>query len=241
MTVPQKSDLKVCMYLQCNELKNKRYFEKAARIIQHSDIDLLVFPEGCFIPGFEPFNDFDLLQDSNRKIIVDDCLHLSKNLRCAVVVSLIDRYGTPYSVYANSEAVDNETAFSIYIKHTAAESSALDISNYQDLVKNGLFEPVLFHGFRIGMTICYDCNHAIFSRMYQLNGGVDIIVNSTGGNVVYDKWYKFNKCRAIENSCYELVTMGGDGTGKNPNCYVYGFNSNGGKLAPMNLNGPSDI
>ena len=54
------------------------------------------------------------------------------------------------------------------------------------------------------MTICYDCNHALFSRMYGIYG-IDLIINSTGGNVVYDKWFKYNKVRAIENECYTLV------------------------------------
>ena len=75
--------------------------------------------------------------------------------------------------------------------------------------------------------------------MYELSGGVDLIVNSTGGDVIYDKWFKYNKVRAIENSCYELVTMGGDGTVAKSKNYVYGFNANGGELKFVNLNGSS--
>lgn len=84
------------------------------------------------------------------------------------------------------------------------------------------------------MTICYDCNHSLFSRMYGV-AGVDIIVNSTGGDVVYDKWHKYNRGRAIENNSYVFVTMGGDGTKKNPHTYVFGFNSKGGELVPINF------
>ena len=53
--------------------------------------------------------------------------------------------------------------------------------------------------------------------------GIDLIVNSTGGNVVYDKWFKYNKARAIENNCYTLVTMGGDSQNVNGKNYVFGF------------------
>lgn len=67
--------------------------------------------------------------------------------------------------------------------------------------------------------------------------GVDIILNSTGGNVVYDKWYKYNKARAIENHCFTFVTMGGDGTQKNPHNYVYGFTPEGKEMHPLLLNG----
>lgn len=82
------------------------------------------------------------------------------------------------------------------------------------------------------------CNHALFSRMYGIYG-IDLIINSTGGNVVYDKWFKYNKVRAIENECYTLVTMGGDGSVENGHNYVFGFNKNGGRLSPVNLCGDS--
>lgn len=111
--------------------------------------------------------------------------------------------------------------------------SAFDIENYRELSKT-MFQPILYKGYKIGMTICYDCNHSLFSRMYGLKG-VDIIINSTGGNVVYDKWYKYNKVRAIENSCYNFVTMGGNGKINNPHSYVFGFNPQGKELKPFNI------
>ena len=233
--------IKVCMYLQCDELKNRKSFDKAAEIIRKSDINILVFPETCYVPGISTLNDKDIASDEDAKEIDAFCTSLSKDLGCAVVVSMCDAYGTLYSVFANAFAEEGETACTFYIKHTATDCSAFEFENYPAFVDGGMFTPFLFKGFRLGLTICYDCNHAIYSRMYALNGGVDLIINSTGGNVVYDKWLKFNKCRAIENHCYELVTMGGDGTRKKPDCYVYGFNPNGGQLKPVNLNGPSDI
>lgn len=69
--------------------------------------------------------------------------------------------------------------------------------------------------------------------MYGLQD-VDVIINSTGGDVVYDKWYKYNKARAIENQCYNLVTMGGWQEMKNKN-FTYGFNPNGGLILPVNM------
>ena len=89
------------------------------------------------------------------------------------------------------------------------------------------------------LTICYDCNHSIFSRKYEQNG-VDIILNSTGGDVVYDKWFKYNKVRAIENECFTFVTMGGNGRTNNPHNYVYGFTPSGKEMRPVLLNGEDD-
>jgi predicted amidohydrolase len=38
------------MYLQTWEKKNEKDFEAAMQIIRKSDVDLVVFPEFCFIP-----------------------------------------------------------------------------------------------------------------------------------------------------------------------------------------------
>ena len=233
--------LKVCMYLQTDELKDKKNWDKAMEKVKQSDVDLVVFPEYCFVPGIERLYEVDLCKEKDIDLVFDTCLEISEYLGRAVVVSSQDAFGSIYSVYSNAFASEEETVSKLYVKHTMTYSSALEFENYRSLVEENLFGAILYKGFKIGMTICYDCNHALFSRMYELCDGVDLIVNSTGGNVVYDKWFKYNKARAIENSCYNLVTMGGDGNQDNPHCYVYGFNSNGGLLKPLNLNGKSYI
>lgn len=229
--------LKVCMYLQTEEKKNKHDFDVAMEIIKRSDVDLVVFPEFCYVPGIETFDDVDIAEQADIDVAFDMCLKLSESIGKAVVVNGEDCYGSICSLFANAYADETETQCSCYIKHTMTKCSLFEFTNYQDLIKNGYFEPILYKGFKLGMTICYDCNHAIFSRMYELSGGVDLIVNSTGGDVIYDKWYKYNRARAIENSCYTLVTMGGCAQ-KN---YVYGFNANGGAIKPVNLNGSSEV
>lgn len=119
------------------------------------------------------------------------------------------------------------------IKHTMTQASVFEISDYPEFACE-MFEPILFKRKKIGLTICYDCNHSVFSRVWGENG-VDIIINSTGGDVVYDKWYKYNKARAIENHCYNFVTMGGNGDKDNPHTYVYGFNREGKELSFSNV------
>ena len=66
---------------------------------------------------------------------------------------------------------------------TACGRSCLGFENYPSMAPI-IFDPINYKGFLIGMTICYDCNHALFSRMYGIYG-IDLIINSTGGNVVY--------------------------------------------------------
>jgi len=167
--------------------------------------------------------------------IYDFCLKLSEQIGKAVIVSSHDKYYTIFSIFANAKHLKNETKVKLYIKHTMCHTSCFDFQDYTD-VASELFKPIIYKGYSIGMTICYDCNHALFSRIYGMYG-VDLIINSTGGNVIYDKWFKYNKVRAIENNCYILVTMGGDD--KKDNNYVLGFNKNGGLLYPKNPYGDS--
>ena len=230
--------IKVAMYLQTNELKNRRCFNRMLPLLRTADADIIVFPENCYVPFVNWLADKDIEKEEDRNRIYEKCVEFSNKLGKAVIVSSCDKDKTVFSVFANAFAKEDETVASMYIKHTMCKKSCLGFKKYP-AVAAVIFEPIKYRGFLIGMTICYDCNHAIFSRIYGIHG-VDLIINSTGGNVVYDKWYKYNKARAIENNCFELVTMGGDGTGGNGNNYVYGFNRNGGQVQPVNLNGSSE-
>lgn len=230
--------LKVAMYLQTNELKNKESFQQILPLLKSCEADIVVFPEYCYVPFENDMTGRDIVKEDDEKHILDLCLDFSREIGKAVVVSSHDRYDTIFSIFANAFAREGETETSLYVKHTMAGSSCLDIPNYNDYAPV-LFNPAAIKNFLVGMTICYDCNHALFSRMYGYYG-IDLIINSTGGDVIYDKWFKYNKARAIENSCYTLVTMGGDGAVENNHNYVFGFNKNGGRIFPVNLNGKSD-
>lgn len=229
--------LKVAMYLQTNELKNKKAFDEIMPVMRNADADIIVFPEYCYVPFVNEIINKDIALIKDQDEIFAHCLELSKEIGKAIIISSHDKYDTIFSVFANANPLDDETDLNLYIKHTMCGSSCLDFEQYSEIAGD-IFNPILFKGYLIGMTICYDCNHALFSRMYGMYG-IDLIINSTGGNVIYDKWFKYNKVRAIENDCYTLVTMGGDGQITNPNNYVFGFNKNGGQLSPVNLCGDS--
>ena len=231
--VQSKDGLKVALYLQTNELKNKAAFRKAIKIVKKSNFDIFVLPEFSYCPFYSLLTNADICIKEDLNNIFGTCLNFSKEIGKAVIVSSIDKYGTIFSVFANAFADETETSNALYIKHTMTAFSAFELEDYRELSKS-MFEPILFKGYSIGMTICYDCNHSLFSRLYGLKS-VDVIINSTGGNVVYDKWYKYNKVRAIENSCYNFVTMGDDGKVSNSHAYVYGFNPNGKELKPYNI------
>lgn len=234
--------IKVGMYLQTEELKNRSSFDAVLPILKTADADIIVFPEHCYVPFDAQIKQKDISSAAVEQEVMGLCLQFSKELGKAVIVStssqLEDGRKMIYSIFANAFAYGEDTNTALYVKHTMCGKSALETEDYPKRAKR-YFAPIRYKGFKIGMTICYDCNHALFSRIYGLSG-IDLIINSTGGNVVYNKWFKYNKVRAIENDCATLVTMGGDGTAKNGHNYVFGFNRNGGQLPPKNLCGSSE-
>jgi predicted amidohydrolase len=235
-----KKGLKIGLYLQRHRPNGKdRNFEKAMKLVKKSNIDLFVFPEQCYTPFSKDMLREYLMDGDNLEKAYKKCERLSRYIGKPLIFSGNDKhrvgyrdFGSIFSIFVNPFAKKGETKRSYYIKHTQTYYSAFDFPDYREKIAKDIFKPIRFHGHKIGMTICYDGNNAIFSRMYGLNGA-DIIINSTGGNVMHDKWYKSHKARAIENHCYELVTMGEE-QGKN-NSYVYGFNPEGGELEFQNL------
>ena len=231
--------MKIGLYLQDlnNNACSERVFNKAMDKVKKSEADILVFPECCYTPFKNLIIYDDLFKDSGNEIpVISACLELSKRIGKAIVFSSYDEFGTICGVWCSYASSSNETRTKIYVKHTATDFSAFDFDDYKDGFGEEMFEPIVFKGKKIGLTICYDCNHSMFSRMYGVRGA-DIIINSTGGNVVYDKWHKFNKVRAVENHCFNFVTMGyhSDNNKNKKNSYVYGYSPEGKELPFENL------
>lgn len=227
--------MKIGLYLQdVNEDKqNPEVFYDAMNEVKKSDIDLLVFPECCYTPFVDELYTLDIFKQEGYSKVEEYCSELSEYVGCPIIFSSVDNYGTIYSIYINAFAADNETFLRLYVKHTATDYSAFDIEPYNEIIELN-FEPIIYRSLKIGMTICYDCNHAIFSRAYHKEG-VDILINSTGGNIVYDKWHKYNKVRSIENHCFNFCTMGYAGDYKKINSYVFGYTPNGKEMKFTNL------
>ena len=212
-------------------------FDRAMDAVRNSDIDILVLPEFSHVPFEEEFHKADLLDKHALESIYEKTLEFSRSLGRAVVICNNDRKGMIVCIWANAFAQEGETPCKKYIKHTMTGWSACQLDDYPAYAEEA-FTPILFRGHKIGMTACYDCNHAMFSRKYGLNGA-DILVNCTGGDVEKDKWYKYNKIRAMENSCFNVVTMGHmwQKDGSKSGNYVFGFTPTGKEMVPVLLNG----
>lgn len=216
-------------------LKLKKQFYEAIENVKSSDIDLLVFPEACYLP----FEDFDSKQISGI------ALEISKITQKAVIVGFRGEDKGIYDVYANAFNKEDETNVEIYIKHIFTENSAFNDENY-DTEYDDYFPIMTLKGINIGMTICYDITQPVFSRMYWKKG-VDIIINTTGSDVNRRKWCNYLKTRAIENDCYSLCVDGYSLYKKNyegkidQGMIATGYNSKGQKLSVISLKSNREV
>lgn len=192
------------------------------KIVRDCKIDLLVFPEMHDSTENLGLND---LPEGESKIVAKE-MKWAKKVNCAMVMGMEDDKGNIFNVFVNPNTERNETPSHVYVKHTMTDHSAFEWENYAELCER-MFQPILFHGWRIGMTICYDSNFPVFSRMYGKQG-VDLIVNNTGKNANKSKWFKYHKVRSIENHCASVVTMFCDENTKESNLPTYCFNNRGG-------------
>ncbi len=224
--------MKTGLYIQDYRNKGEKKFNKIIGEVKKAELDLFVFPECCYTPYPDDYYGIDILMDDGLRCAKKRTMQISREAGCAVIVSAEDKYGMIYSIYANAFADRDDTEWNIYYKHTMTVDSAMGLENYSELIGD-IFSYTILKGKRIGMTICYDCNHSAFSRAYG-NDGVDILINCTGGNIVYKKWYQYNKVRAMENNCVNLCTMGFS-PNDTPNSYTFGFTSEGSLIKPVPL------
>ncbi|MGN0181728.1 MAG: nitrilase-related carbon-nitrogen hydrolase [Candidatus Ornithomonoglobus sp.] len=219
--------MKIGLYLQDYRNCSEEICDKDLTNAKKRNIDLLVFPETCYIPYGDDFYEVDIFENNDG--IRDHAMLISQEIGCAVIIGASDVNGYIYNIYANAFASEEETGTALYIKHTMSKASPLEFDNYDELI-DAVFCPIILQSKKIGMTICYDCNHSLFSRAYGKQN-IDIIINSTGGNIVYDKWYRYNRVRALENHCFTFCTMGYCDD-KRPNSYTYGFTPAGRLIIP---------
>jgi predicted amidohydrolase len=221
--------VRIGLYLEDYRNCSDEVVNEALSSAKDAELDLFVFPEGCYIPNDDDFWETDIFDENENDGIFDHALDISEDIGCAVIIGAKDINGYIYDIYANAFAEGDETEILIYAKHTMTDNSPLEFDNYNENI-DGFLKPILLKSKKIGMTICYDCNHALFSRAYGKQN-VDIIINTTGGNVVYDKWYRYNRVRAMENNCFSLCTMGYNESRKE-NSYTYGFTPKGSLMEP---------
>ncbi len=226
------SKIKVGLYLQdltIDPAHQESSFNEAMAAVKESDIDLLVFPEVYYYPFTKRLESVDITNSNELDDFVDDVLMpICNELGHAVIFCGKDmssgKEAYLYSLFV-FPGFENKK-YKLHVKHTKCEKSAFQMPEYRI---DKQFEPVLYKGFSIGHTICYDSNFPLFSRAYRVRG-VNLLINSTGKDVRQKKWARFMKTRAIENDCYSLCTMSHAGESKTNKPYIFAYNKDGGVM-----------
>ena len=151
--------MKIGLYLQDYRKLNIKEFNDKITAAKTAKLDLLVFPETGYTSDNDIFYCNDIENDEERENIRQAALTISEKIGCPIILGADDSYGMIYNIYANATASDNETHTKFYYKHTMANDSPFNFENYNELI-DPYFEPIILKGKKIGMTICYDCNHS---------------------------------------------------------------------------------
>ena len=235
--------MKIGLWLQDHRNDTEKRFNEVMNIVKKSDVDLIVLPEDAYIPFNHLLEEEDYVFTTLGKWF-SEADKLAKKIGKPMMLSArqdiyFENTKDPrpfiFSYYTNPQATENETINRVYFKNTMTGYSPLEFEDYENSILEqwNQYAPIFLKGKKIGMTICYDCTYPIFSALYGVQN-VDIIINMTGGNVDYHKWYRYNQVRAIENECFSFVTMGYMPKRKE-NSYVYGFDPDGYNMSFSNL------
>lgn len=248
----EEKAIKVACFIQTKDPKKHidyrtpESIKTALDAVKQTDVDILLFPELTYYimeDGTELktlFAQTDCLNEESLNQLYESVLAISRKLGKAIVVTNVDSAKRIVSIYANSQARSGETRCKRYIKFTFSGNDAIkeDAATFDRIVEHN-YEPILYKGKRIGLTICADCERRIFSAGYK---DIDILLNGTGGFVVDLKWRTHTRSRAIENKVYTITAMGKEadidkktGDYKKGLTYdqTYAFDYNGEEMKPI--------
>jgi len=155
--------VKIGLYLQDRTLQGKKAEKEFNRVLESvnaANLDLFVFPEHAYSPYNDALYSLNLCDYSDGETadterIEDIVLEISEKAGCPVIFASSDSHDMIYSYYVNPKPADDETYLNYYVKHIATSFSAFEFSDYVDML-DILYKPVLYKGYRIGRTICYD-------------------------------------------------------------------------------------
>ena len=208
--------MKVMLYSPSPDIKDENSFFEVMEQARDLGGDLLVFPENAYTPYNELLSSVDILSAEEYEEVLECLYDFCSELGYAAVFNATDDFGFCYSLYVNPMAHRGETYNKLYIKHTCAKLTCFDLEDYDKCICE-LFEPIIYRGKKLGLSIGEDIflPH-IFNR--YASGGVDFVLNSfgvEGENIVsaaqkQSKWKNVVVAGAgIGGECFGIVP-GGD-------------------------------
>jgi predicted amidohydrolase len=165
---------------------------KVVEFAKNVAADLIVFPESYVECKF------DCAASEVRK--------LSEKIGFAVLSGVHTEEGYELAVFCNPRPRTEETTEHLYIKHSSATRLAYEWPKYRGR-DDRMFDPILFHGRKIGVMLCHDMFFPLIGNTLAKHGA-EILVDLTGGNVNFQKWNNIVQARSLEIQGAFLCTMG---------------------------------
>lgn len=226
--------MKIVFYSPSPEIKDEATFFEAMECAADMGGDLLVFPENVYTPYNELLCSVDILSGEEYEAVLDCLYDFCSELGYAAVFNATDDFGFCYSIYVNPMAQKGETYNKLYIKHTSAKLTCFDLEDYDKCICE-LFEPIVYRGRKIGLSIGEDIFLPHIFNRYTSNG-VDLVINSYGDEPegyadaaeAISGWKNaVIACAGKNNSCYGFlptgisadIVCGGEGL------YTFSFNN----------------
>lgn len=160
--------MKTLIYSPVSILDEQSFFEEM-EYASTFGADIIVFGEGVKTPYHELLSGMDVLNAEEYNYVLESLYGFCFEFGGAAVFNNVDDFGMHFSIFVNPFAEDGETFNKLYIKHATDKGSVFELEDYEQCAKE-IFQPIVFKGTKIGMTMGNDIYLPKLFERYRLNG-----------------------------------------------------------------------
>ncbi|MBQ8525282.1 MAG: hypothetical protein IJ460_00970 [Clostridia bacterium] len=168
--------MKALLYSPSASVNDENAFFESMEAAASLGGDILVFPENIYTPYNELLCSVDILSGEEYEAVLDCLYDFCGELGYAAVFNAADDFGFGYSIFVNPMAHKGETFNKLYLKHTCAKLTCFELEDYDKCICE-LFEPIIYRGRKIGLSIGEDIFLPHIFNRYG-SGKVDLVINS---------------------------------------------------------------
>ena len=160
--------MKTLIYSPVSELNEEEFFSEM-EYASSFGADIIVFGENVRTPYHELLSGMDVLDAEEYNYVLESLYGFCFEFGGAAIFNGIDDFGMHFSIFVNPFAEDGETFNKLYIKHATDEGSVFELEDYTECAKE-IFQPVVYKGNKIGITMGNDIYLPKLFEKYRLNG-----------------------------------------------------------------------
>lgn len=170
-------------------------YQQLLTIIDHNDVDLIVFPEG--------FGYAEHLEDAATTVKT-----IGDGLQKPVAIGLTFADGTEEAYYYNplhDTRYPKDTLHKTYIKHSSAKRVFFD-DLYSEEFLAQLYEPIILNGQKIQIVLGEDIHYPLLTEKLSRHG-MDVLITMARNTTRPSKQHDMLQGRSIEMNGLVLCTM----------------------------------